>query len=69
MNPKEKAHELINKMFIAKECKGTSWEEKCLAEAKQCALIHVDEMLQILKSYAGKEYDFYKEVKEELNKK
>lgn len=59
MTPKEKAIELVNKFMLTNNHK---------FYAKQCALIAVDEILKVLISYAGKEYDFYLEVKQEIEK-
>lgn len=61
MTPKEKAEELVDMFtFSCREC---DYEEN----AKQCALIAVDEILSIpyLLKY---EFWFYKEVKEEIKK-
>ena len=62
MTPKEKAKELFDKYFEA---------TNNYYQAKQCALIGVDEMLTWFKahSYSNKNYDafvFYNEVKQEI---
>jgi hypothetical protein len=36
--------------------------------AKQCALICVDEILDAVTTIADKKFDFYTEVKQEINK-
>ena len=62
MNPKEKALDLQNRM---KDCLYSDG----LVDAKQCALICIEEILEItslIEPYLG--YDFYLEVKEELLK-
>ena len=38
------------------------------AIAKQCALICVDEILDAVTTIADKKFDFYTEVKQEINK-
>ena len=64
MTPKEKAIELAEKMAIY------HWTNVCnYEEAKQCALIAVDEILNI--NSVDKDYDlsyFWEEVKQELEK-
>jgi hypothetical protein len=64
MTPKEKAEELVNKYSI------WCWNEVvCDYEiAKQCALIAVDEILNAVTAIADKRYDYWKEVKQELEK-
>jgi len=62
MTPKEKAKELFDKYF---EVTNNYYQ------AKECALIAVDEMLTWFKahSYSNKNYDafvFYNEVKQEI---
>jgi hypothetical protein len=69
MTPKEKAEELIRKYYtwgINKEGQSLSW-----LEAKQCALIAVDEIIDCTKNGLGitkfsKEY--WQEVKQEIEK-
>ena len=68
MTPKEKAEELINKMYYT-QSSPTIW-----TQAKQCALIAVDEILIIQGAYTGnrdefKTYlDYWQEVKQEIEK-
>jgi len=68
MTAKEKALELIDKMWLHSNCQDGAWIDRDLA--KQCALIVVDEMLNELwdggtsLSY----YKFWKEVKNEIEK-
>ena len=65
MTPKEKAIELVNKMAF----------EVCITDAKQCALIAVDEMLSFFSNKAFEltypeiskfEITYWKEVKQEI---
>lgn len=58
MPPKEKAKELYNKYWLIVDT----------LSVKKCALIAVDEMLNVSMSYAGKDYDYWKEVKKEIKK-
>ena len=66
MTPKEKAKELVEKMAIY------HWTNVCnYEEAKQCALIAVDEIIKIKLLWFQKdtkELDYWQEVKEELLK-
>ena len=66
MTPKEKAEELVEKFRL----KVLDYDGNGLNgfKAKQCALIAVDEILKVSLSYAGKDYDFYLEVKQEIEK-
>jgi hypothetical protein len=61
MTPKEKAEDLFNKMAF----------EVCLTEAKQCALIAVDEILNALdeNQWQNKLFiDYWQEIKQEIEK-
>lgn len=65
----EKAEELINNYYIV--CQEFTEEIQCSIQAKQCALIAVDEILDCTKNGLGltkfsKEY--WQEVKEEIYK-
>jgi hypothetical protein len=63
--PKEKAKELVDKMWNIDEGYGSIG----LHEAKQCALIAVDEILSINSVDKDVElYDYWEEVKEEIEK-
>ena len=55
---KAKAKELVDKF---------SWID-CSSDGKQCALICVDEILDAVTTIADKKFDFYTEVKQEINK-
>lgn len=64
MTPKEKAEELVDKMSF----------EVCKTDAKQCALIAVDEILKIVNIWSAlnmqksSQVIYWLEVKEELEK-
>ena len=68
MTPKEKAKELIDKMLNQQ-----SFTED-LYDAKQCALIAVDEILYCLNMnhdnvyFYNPEYEYYKKIKQEIEK-
>jgi hypothetical protein len=83
MTPKEKANELVDKFYQRLPLKmdvitirgGLSWEYDNWEEAKQCALIMVDELIRI--APWGSDIDdeieddskeYYIEVKEEIEK-
>ena len=58
MTPKQKAKELVNKYLQIYDGR--------VIQAKQCALIAVDEILKVSITYAGKDYEYYQEVKQEI---
>ena len=73
MEAKEKAIELVEKFTPLVEY----WDfcncelrinEDIIADSKQCALIAVNEILNITLSYAGKDYDYWQQVKQEIEK-
>jgi hypothetical protein len=77
MTPKEKAKELVEKMIYnvndnvtIKRCDVKIWQDTF----KQCALIAVDEVLYCLNMnhdnvyFYNPEYEYYKEVKQEIEK-
>jgi hypothetical protein len=70
MTPKEKAKELIDKMYATQGPEYGITED----EAKQCALISVDEIIELLVDLSKGFYTFsnnlkyYEKVKEEINK-
>ena len=66
MTAEEKAKELFYKIYKVNNPMGNY--PMCFNTAKQCALIAVDEILNITLSYAGKDYDFWQEVKIEIEK-
>ena len=61
MNPKEKAEELVDKMY---KLANRAWYNI----AKQCALIAVDEILKLHKKIALETLEYYVEVKQEIEK-
>jgi hypothetical protein len=68
MNPQEKAKELFDKCYIV--CQEFTEEIQCSLQAKQCALIAVDEILEILynSEISIQELNYWKEVKHEIEK-
>lgn len=76
--PKDKAKELVDKMYNTEHCGITHFPNKrycdCtemnIFQAKQCAIIAVDEILSFIeddrKGFNWKEY--YKEVRKEIEK-
>jgi hypothetical protein len=68
MTPKEKAEELVHKFDLMQ----TYIEEFSLEDAKQCALIAVDEVLEshykLLSGVKTSIYKYWQEVKEEIEK-
>lgn len=68
MTPKEKAKELVSKyIHLAKQ---TSGANGTLYNSKQCALIAVDEIINLKLLWFQKdtkELDYYQEVKQEIN--
>jgi hypothetical protein len=65
MTPKEKAQELFDKYYII--CQEFTQEIQCSIQAKQCALIAVDEIVK--KQISGVEFFYYwDQVKYELEK-
>jgi len=59
MTPKEKAIDLVEDMHNAPEM---GYNE----HAKQCALIAVDEMIEVAKSLTMETQEWYEEVKKEI---
>ena len=74
MKAKEKAKELVDRFMNIQDSIGfNSHNLMYLKEAKQCALICVDEKIETLLPYAGlldikKTIDELEEVKQEINK-
>lgn len=70
MEPKEKAEELVDKFTKYAYCLQTENDELFVSElnknAKQCALIAVDEILNT--NDIDSEYSYYLAVKNEINK-
>ena len=67
MTAKDKAKELVER-FKYRTIRGTEFEAMSISLAKQCALICVDEILDAVTTIADKKFDFYTEVKKEIEK-
>ena len=66
MEEKEKAKELVNKFYP--RATSYSLDRKNQNEnAKQCALIAVDEILNVIYYESKSEYGYWQEVKQEIN--
>ena len=65
MTPKEKADELVKKMYTVHS---NSTSDITLHFAKQCALIAIDEMLKVGYYSDDKIYDYLHQVKQEIEK-
>jgi transcription elongation factor Elf1 len=71
MTPKEKAEELIEKYIQYSQLEiGYQGITSRIQSAKKCALIAVDELIELSKDTDGyyKWTDFYHEVKQEIEK-
>ena len=69
MKAKDKANDLVDRFLDVDD--GIDYENGCgvtLYQAKQCALICVDEILDAVTTIADKRFDFYTEVKKEIEK-
>jgi hypothetical protein len=71
MTPEEKAKELFNKMDMIIYTDQDNWKSQC----KQCALIAVDEILNIkpnnpfiVNGYYKEPIQYWREVKQEIEK-
>ena len=70
MSPKEKSIELVNKFYkYTNDGKdGIYYDSKIWTEnSKQCALISINEVLDIL-DYPSEQYSFYINIKQEIEK-
>lgn len=65
MTPKEKAEELINKFRSSESDDGYN-DVRDIHSAIRCALIAVDEILNVL--FQHHKIDYWKEVKQEIEK-
>jgi nucleoside-triphosphatase THEP1 len=70
MNAKRKAKELIDKYYII--CQEFTEEIQCSIQAKQCALIAIDEILEddvydMSEELFEKRINYWQEVKHEIN--
>lgn len=71
MKTKEKANELLNQYRIVLMRKDTECgnEILCTTIAKECALIAVDEIIPVIDAETNyKTWEFYKQVKQEIEK-
>ena len=72
MTPKEKAEELVHEFkkfaYYPTTNDDVLFVNQLNFNAKQCALIAVDEILNAVTAIADKRYDYWKEVKQELEK-
>jgi hypothetical protein len=66
MTPKEKAEGLVNKMFYCYDFTNNEEINTIYPHAKKCALIAVDEL--ILDAYNNYFYNYWQEVKKEIEK-
>jgi hypothetical protein len=67
MTPRAKADYLLIK-FNLSECTHGYNDVRDLHAANRCAIIAVDEILKVLSKYGTKEYEYWEEVKNELQK-
>ena len=67
MTPKEKAQELFGKFAMYLRA-NLMYDEEANEDAKQCALIAVDEVLRAAFYAKDDVYDYYMEVKLEIEK-
>ena len=73
MNSRDKANNLINRYYYMLPNNGelNSGINSCESrynEAIECAFVAVDEILKVAITYAGRDYDFYQEVKQWIQK-
>jgi hypothetical protein len=76
MTPKEKAEELVEKMYVKYEPKiedkgGIYYFNMSFDIAKQCAIIAVDEIIEALSFHSWQnrnEIEYYEEIKHEIQK-
>ena len=70
LSPKEKAQELYDKYYII--CQEFTEEIQCSIQAKQCALVAVNEIIEAIDWHyyetPNNEIEYWQEVKHELNK-
>lgn len=67
MKPKEKAEELIFKFKNSQDSDGYN-DVRDIEAAKRCALIAVDEIMDALEKNGSWNYDYWKQVKQEIEK-
>ncbi len=71
MKPKEKAKELVEKFVIYTDVKdnlGRIDHDLWIERNKKCALICVKELMELAKKVSGTEWEYWLEVKQEINK-
>ena len=69
MTPKEKALYLCQKFgYLGIKWEQTEYTTFSLENAKQCALIAVDEIMNALEKNGDWNYDYWQEVKQEIEK-
>lgn len=69
MTPKKKAQELFDKYYLI--CQEFTEEIQCSIQAKQCALIAVEEIINYLEITLGvdkEDFEYWYEVKREIEK-
>lgn len=66
MTPKEKSQQLINDFYGTTYNSSNDYDERHRI-AKQCALISVNEILSVV-DYPCEQYNYYLEVKQEIEK-
>jgi hypothetical protein len=68
MTPKEKAEELVNKMYQVDDVMGNY--PMCFDTAKQCAIIALDKILDVIDRDMNYQnvYAYFLEVKQEIEK-
>ena len=72
MIPKEQAKDLVDKFLKCKDVSNSYYVIPIMEDAKQCALIALDEIIQILNkmdwTFTDIKADYFKEVKQEIEK-
>ena len=68
LTPKEKAKELVEKMEVDVNDYTSNYPSYCYRQAKECALIAVDEIINIMSKQQCNKYSYWIEVKNEINK-
>lgn len=69
MTAKEKAKQLVNRFRPFAFSENGRWDASTY-NSKWCAIIAVDEMLEVICAYAdiSKDYEYWQEVKKEIEK-
>lgn len=71
MTPQEKANDLVNqyRILLMRQDTECGNEILCSRIAKECALIAVDEIISVIDAETNnKTWEFYKQVKQEIEK-